>query len=140
MKRIRRLLPLLVSLALLLSLLPGTATAQATGPYELWVVDQADAANGGSKVYIYGANQLSGNNLVGQPEVIDLEAGARGVGDGPAVRPHLLLFNANHSHGVLAAVGSGHVLFIRASDRRVVGSVDVGVQAHGAVPSADNSI
>ena len=138
--RIHRSLPLIALLSLLLGLLPAPALAQSTGPYELWVVDQADAANGGNKLYIYGANQLSGNSLVGQPEVIDLEAGARGVGDGPGVRPHLLLFNANHSHGVLAAVTSGHVLFIRAADRRVVGSVDVGVQAHGAVPSTDNTI
>ena len=143
MTRNYRLLPLLALLALLLSLLPGPALAQSTlsaGPYELWVVDQADTANGGNKLYVYGANQLSGNALVGQPETVDLEAGAAGVGDGPGVRPHLLLFNANHSHGVLASVATGHVLFIRAADRKVVGSVDVGAQAHGAVPSADNSI
>jgi DNA-binding beta-propeller fold protein YncE len=143
MKRTRRLLRLLPLFALLLSLFPGTtgtALAQSAGAYELWVVDQADAANGGSKLYIYGANQLSGNALTGQPQIVDLEAGAAGVGDGPGVRPHLLLFNATHSHGVLAAVASGHVLFIRASDRRVVGSVDVGAQAHGAVPSTDGTI
>src|SRR5688572_6845818 len=140
MKRIHRLLPLLALLALLLGLLPAPALAQSIGAYELWVVDQADTANGGNKIYIYGANQLSGNALTGQPQIVHLDAGAAGVGDGPGVRPHLLLFNAAHTHGVLAAVGSGHVLFIRASDRRVVGSVDVGVQAHGAVPSADNSI
>src|SRR5687768_4203038 len=143
MKRIHRLLPLLALLALLLGLLPAPALAQSTpsaGAYELWVVDQADAANGGNRLYIYGANQLSGNALTGQPQIVDLDAGAAGVGDGPGVRPHLLLFNAAHTHGVLAAVASGHVLFIRASDRRVVGSVDVGAQAHGAVPSADNSI
>src|SRR5215207_4335671 len=118
----------LVALAtLLLGLLPGTALSQgASSGYELWVVDQADAANGGNKLYIYRGDQLSGSALVGGPEIVDLEAGARGVGDGPGVRPHLLLFNTRHTHGVLAAVASGHVLFIRASDRRVVGSVDVG--------------
>ena len=140
MKRCIGLLSVLSLLTSLFALGPGIAAAQSAGAYELWVVDQADAANGGSKLYIYGANQLSGNALTGQPEIVDLEAGARGVGDGPGVRPHLLLFNNNHSHGVLAAVASGHVLFIRASDRKVVGSVDVGTQAHGAVPSTDGSI
>jgi hypothetical protein len=123
-------------------IVPGAAPTAAQGPaaFELWVVDQADAANGGNKLYIYQGSQLSGNALSGVPAVIDLQASATGVGDGPGVRPHLLLFNARHTHGVLAAVASGHVLFIRASDRKVTGSVDVGDQAHGAVPAADDSI
>ena len=109
-------------------------------PYELWVVDQANADVGGAKVYVYRGAQLSGSALTGAPEVIDLQAGATGVGDGPGVRPHLLLFNTRHTHGVLASVASGHVLFIRAADRKVTGSVDVGDQAHGAVPSDDDRI
>ncbi|HEX2516438.1 MAG TPA: hypothetical protein VH257_17155, partial [Chloroflexota bacterium] len=117
---------------------PGAAPGGA--PYELWVVDQANADVGGAKVYVYRGAQLSGAALTGTPEVIDLQAGATGVGDGPGVRPHLLLFNTRHTHGVLAAVASGHVLFIRAADRRVTGSVDVGDQAHGAVPSGDDRI
>jgi DNA-binding beta-propeller fold protein YncE len=115
----------------------GPSAAQGTPGYELWVVDQSDAANGGAKVYIYGANQLSGS-MAGAPEVIDLQTAAADVGDGPAVRPHLLLFNNAHTHGILAGVASGHVLFIRGADRQVVGSVDVGDQAHGAVPSPND--
>ena len=118
----------------------GGTIAQTTNPYELWVVDQANPDVGGSKLYVYGGNQLGGNALSGAPEVVDLNAGAAGVGDGPGNRLHLLLFNARHTHGVLAAVATGHVLFIRASDRKVTGSVDVGDQAHGAVPSADDQI
>lgn len=112
--------------------------AQGTPGYELWAIDQADAANAGARLYIYRGDQLSGANPGGTPEIIDLTAAATGVGDGPGVRPHLLLFNTGHTHGVLANVASGHVTFIRASDRRVVGSVDVGEQAHGAMPSPDN--
>jgi len=118
----------------------GAVAAQSATDYELWVVDQANTDVGGSKLYVYRGAQLNGNALTGAPETIDLTASAQGVGDGPGVRPHLLLFNARHTHGVLAAVASGHVLFVRASDRRVTGSVDVGDQAHGAVPSADDQI
>jgi DNA-binding beta-propeller fold protein YncE len=106
----------------------------------LWVVDQANADVGGNKLYIYQGRQLEGQALAGDAEVVDLQAGAAGVGAGPGVRPHLLLFNNRHTHGILANVASGHVLFIRAADRKVVGSVDVGDQAHGAVPSADDTI
>ncbi|HEV2126524.1 MAG TPA: hypothetical protein VGW38_27515, partial [Chloroflexota bacterium] len=94
------------------------AGAQATAPYEVWVVDQANADVGGNKLYIFQGSQLSGNAAVGAPAVVDLQSAATGVGDGPGVRPHLLLFNARHTHGVLANVASGHVHFIRASDRR----------------------
>ena len=123
-----------------LALPTAGAGAQGAMPYELWVVDQGNAEGGGNKVYVYRGQQLGGAALTGDAEVIDLQAGATGVGDGPGVRPHLLLFNTRHTHGVLAAVASGHVLFIRASDRKVTGSVDVGDQAHGAVPSDDDRI
>ncbi len=129
---------LMPALLALLALAPLTAGAQTGSPYELWVVDQANAEVGGNRLYIYQEGQLRGNALAGAPEVIDLQAGATGVGDGPGMRPHLLLFNSRHTHGVLAAVASGHVLFIRAADRRVTGSVDVGEQAHGAVPAPDD--
>jgi DNA-binding beta-propeller fold protein YncE len=132
--------PVLLALVAGLTAVPLVAEAQVTAPYELWVVDQANTEDGGNKLYIYQGRQLEGTALIGGPEVIDLQAAATGVGDGPGVRPHLLLFNNRHTHGILAAVASGHVLFIRASDRRVVGSVDVGEQAHGAVPSADDTI
>jgi hypothetical protein len=131
------------SLALALCIVlagPITPLAAQGGPadFELWAVDQADTDAGGNKLYVFRADQLLGSAPGGPPEIVDLHAGATGVGDGPAVRPHLLLFNSRHTHGILAAVASGHVLFIRAADRRVVGSVKVGEQAHGAVPAPDD--
>ncbi len=132
-----------LSVCLVVAALPAglaaAPAAQGAPGYELWAVDQADAADGGARLYIWRGEQLSGPAPTGAPEVVDLEAAATGVGDGPGVRPHLLLFNNGLTHGILAAVVSGHVLFIRASDRRVVGSVDVGEQAHGAVPAPDDS-
>lgn len=138
--RLFRTFGILLAVLAVLAQSAGGAGAQGAGPYELWVVDQANADVGGSKAYVYRGEQLGGTALVGAPEVVDLQAAAAGVGDGPGVRPHLLLFNTRHTHGVLAAVASGHVLFIHAADRRVTGSVDVGEQAHGAVPSADDRI
>lgn len=135
----KRLLWVLTSLIALV-VVPLAVGAQASTTYELWVVDQQNADAGGNKLYIYQGRQVEGSALTGTPEVLDLQAAAAGVGDGPGVRPHLLLFNNRHTHGILANVASGHVLFIRAADRRVVGSVDVGEQAHGAVPSSDDSI
>lgn len=122
-----------------LTLAPSGASAQG-GPFEVWVVDQADADKGGAKIYIYPGTAVRGQQLQGQPQVVDLNAAAQGVGHGPGVRPHLLEFNSTHSHGVLAYVASGHVQVIRAADRRVVASIDVGEQAHGAVVSPDDSI
>jgi hypothetical protein len=138
--RVRAALALLVVATVATAALLPDATpsgAQGAPGYELWVIDQADAANHGAKVLIFSANQLSGGP-VGTPEVLDLQAAADGVGDGPGVRPHLLLFNNAHTYGILAYVASGHVQFIRAADRRVVASIDVGEQAHGAVPSPDD--
>lgn len=127
----------LVIAALLLA--TSTVHAQAAN-FEVWVVDQSDAAQGGSRLHIFPGNAVSGSQFGGQMQTVDLEAGSQGVGAGAGVRPHLLLFNSNHSHGVLAYVASGHVQVIRAADRKIVASIDVGEQAHGAVPSPDGSI
>lgn len=125
-----RLVVVFVLIALLLT--PASALAQ-TG-FEVWVVDQADANRGGAKLYIYPNGGTAGM------QTVDLDATSRGVGDGPGVRPHLLLFNnRNHTHALLAWVASGHVTVIRASDRRTVASIDVGEQAHGALASPDDS-
>src|SRR5687768_10956662 len=119
---LQQALGIMLGVAMVAGLLPAGLTAapaeQVAPGYELWAVDQADAANGGAKLFIWRGDQLGGATPGGAPEVVDLQAAATGVGDGPGVRPHLLLFNNNHSHGILAAVASGHVLFIRGSDRR----------------------
>jgi hypothetical protein len=61
--------------------------------------------------------------------MVDFQAAATGVGDGPAVRPHLLLFNNRHTHGILGGGGqrlrAGH----SGGHRQVVRSVRVGEQA-----------
>jgi DNA-binding beta-propeller fold protein YncE len=127
-------------LVIALLLLSAPSIHAQAANFEVWIVDQSDAAQGGAKLHIFPGSALSGSQFTGQMEIVDLEAGSQGVGAGPGVRPHLLLFNSNHSHAVLAYVASGHVQVIRAADRRIVASIDVGEQAHGAVPSPDGSI
>lgn len=77
----------------------------------------------------------------GAPEVMDLGGPARDLclastGTAPR-RPHMLWFDPHHSHGVIAFVVSGHVLFIQADTRTPVTCIDVGAQAHAALPSPD---
>lgn len=101
--------------------------------YEVWTVDQANVEVGGDRLYIWQAP-----NWAEPAEISVLSERAAGVGDGAGVRPHLLVFNNAQSHAILANVASGHVYIIRASDRAIVGSVDVGEQAHGAIASPDD--
>ena len=93
---------------------------------------------GGNRVYVYNSASFGGSSFSGAPQVIDLDSAAKSVGAGDGTRPHLLLFNTAFSHAVLAYVATGHVVFIDAAARKVVGNVDVGEQAHGALPSPDD--
>jgi DNA-binding beta-propeller fold protein YncE len=125
-----RVVAVVLSLALAV---PTRAADARAGAFELWVVDQANAAHGGDALYVYPSSDLGKT-----PDPIYLFERAAGVGDGPGVRPHLLAFNSTRTHAVLANVASGHVYVIRAADRAIVASIDVGEQAHGAVPSPDD--
>jgi DNA-binding beta-propeller fold protein YncE len=108
------------------------ASAQVPG-YEVWVVDQANVANGGDILYVYAPGAWGEAR-----ELVHLSERAAGVGDGPGMRPHLLTFNSTQSHALLANVASGHVYVIRSADRTLVASIDVGEQAHGAIASPDD--
>jgi hypothetical protein len=129
--------------AALLALATGTSIAVGDGGrhhdprYEVWTVDQSNSAGKatGGTLYVYHPQRL------GSPERIDLGGAAEALcvgatGTAP-VRPHMVLFNRSRSHAVLANVASGHVVFFDAARRKPVGCVDVGVQAHAAVPSPD---
>lgn len=121
-----------LAVAALMMLAVDTAPTQAQG-YEVWAVDQSNVELGGDRLYIWQAPDWT------EPkEVLVLSEKVAGIGDGPGVRPHLLLFNTAGTHAILANVASGHVYVIRGSDRAIVGSVDVGEQAHGALASPDD--
>jgi hypothetical protein len=51
----------------------------------------------------------------------------------------MLMFNTPQSHAVLAFVATGHVVFFDALERRPVACVDVGAQAHAAIPTRDGN-
>jgi DNA-binding beta-propeller fold protein YncE len=125
------------------ALLPRPAiSAETAADHELWVIDQSDTtADGGGTLYIYDGAAL-GRGATASPEVIDLGGAARDLclaatGTAPR-RPHMTAFNANQSYFIIAFVVSGHVLFMDAQERRPVACIDVGEQAHAALPSPDD--
>ena len=107
--------------------------------HEVWTVDQSNSAGKatGGTLYVFDPQRLEA------PEKIDLGGEAEQLclsqtGTAP-VRPHMLLFNRSRTHALLTYVASGHVVFFDAATRKPVGCVDVGVQAHAAVPSPDET-
>jgi DNA-binding beta-propeller fold protein YncE len=78
------------------------------------------------------------------PEVIDLGGAARDLclaqtGSAPR-RPHMMMLNHHrHSHAIITFVATGHVLFMHGATRAPVACIDVGVQAHAATPSHDET-
>ena len=119
--------------------------SELNGPYEVWILDQSDTRpDGGGTLYIYDGDKLEGPKAhKTKPEVIDLGGAARDLclaqtGTAPR-RPHMLFFNDDHTHAVISFVTTGHVLFLDAKKRTLVGVIDVGAQAHAAVPSPDGT-
>ncbi len=149
---------LLTSILAVLILFGGGAIAsrpddvEEDGDYEVWVIDQSNTkdedGNGtldsGGTLYIYQRDDLTGNDAASAvPIALDLGGAARNLclaqtGTAP-VRPHMFFFNGRGSHAVIAFVTTGHVLFIDTATRTPVQCLDVGVQAHAAVPSNDQT-
>ncbi len=138
----------LAALAGVLALTSGAGAGASAGgrqAYEVWAVDQSntnDTTSGGALLVYDGASlERRGGDAV--PERIDLGGAVSSLclertGTAP-VRPHMLLFNAEHSHAILSFVASGHVVFFAAATRAPLACIDVGAQAHAAVPSPDES-
>ncbi|HET9223555.1 MAG TPA: hypothetical protein VFO07_13670 [Roseiflexaceae bacterium] len=142
---------LLSGLALLLTAVAIAASAvQPTAAhgsrYEVWAIDQSDTRDdGGGTLYIYDGDALSRQDPTkAVPEVIDLGGAARDLclaetGSAPR-RPHMMMFNHHsHSHAIITFVATGHVLFMHGATRAPVACIDVGVQAHAATPSHDET-
>jgi len=147
----RRNVPLAVGAVLVLAAAAMWAAnrspaAADEGGFEVWAIDQSNTtADGGGTLYIYNGATLTDPQLAGTagPEVIDLGGAARTMciaqtGTAPT-RPHMLMFNGSNTHAILAFVATGHVLFIDAATRAPISCIDVGVQAHAAFPSPDQS-
>jgi hypothetical protein len=129
------------------------ATPASARDFEVWLVDQSDSFGKtyGGTIYIYEGSDLNGGDASSATptDVLDL-------GDETAdfcleqtfvnpVRPHMLSFNATHSHAILTFVASGHVVVFEAATRTPVACVrtSVGVggqrQAHAAQPTPDDA-
>jgi DNA-binding beta-propeller fold protein YncE len=128
----------------------GNAGAAGSDRYEVWLIDQSNSAgvDHGGTLYIYSGAELE--NAAGEvaAERIDLSAATsalcqRETGSNP-VRPHMLLFNEEHSHAVVSFVASGHVAIFDAATREPLAcfrstASPTGQQAHAAVPAPDGS-
>ena len=124
--------------------------------FEVWTIDQSntrdengngsilDSVDSGGSVYIYRGAELKGGDAAqAAPEVIDLGGAARDLsvaqtGTAP-IRPHMMFFNSSGSHAIVSFVSSGHVLFMDSASRMPLAVIDVGVQAHAAIPAPDDS-
>lgn len=123
-----------------------------TVDYEVWAIDQSNSkdedGNGtldsGGTLYAYDGKDLKGEQSSSAvPTIVDLGGASRDLcvaqtGTFP-VRPHMFTFNSSRSHAVISFVGSGHVLFMNTTTKAPIQCIDVGVQAHAAVPSNDET-
>ena len=126
---------------------PGTASE-----YEVWVVDQSDTRglDHGGTLYIYAGGDLRGKAAASAKPaaVVDLggetSAMCRQKTAANPVRPHMVLFNREHTHALLAFVASGHVVVFDAAARKPLDCMrttqaPTGRQAHAAFPAPDGS-
>ena len=133
---------------------PARAQTPAGGAaaYEIWVVDQSDSPgrDHGGTLYIFRGGDFNGRATppVTAATRIDLAAETsalcREKTGAPPVRPHMLLFNREHTHAALAFVASGHVVIFDAASRKPLecaraSASPTGRQAHAAFPSNDGS-
>ncbi len=129
------------------------ATSGSARDFEVWLVDQSDSFGKtyGGTIYIYEGAGLNGADASSATptDVLDLGGATAArcftqTGANP-VRPHMLFFNATHSHAILAFVTSGHVVVFDAATRTPVACVRTSAgaggqrQAHAALPTPDDS-
>lgn len=127
---------------------PTGVSAPDKSNHEVWMIDQSGFPPStipdddiGGKLYIFDGRKLSRNAASkAKPEVFELAKLAQRLDDTATPRrPHYITFNAPHTHAIISFVATGHVLIIEAATRKPVFLVDVGKQAHAAVPSPDET-
>ena len=120
--------------------------------FEVWIADQSDTRPGfGGQLLIFSGEELMGKGSKASPAVrLDLGAETADVcraatGRNP-VRPHMILFNQEHTHAILSFVASGHVVMFDAAARKPLSCFETTVsettgtrQAHAAFPAPDGS-
>jgi hypothetical protein len=164
----RVLYALLIVITILTALVFNSPSSVFAKDFEVWLVDQSDSSPSplpspvpstafGGRIYIYDGVDVRGHvaSSATPTDVIDL-AGATATmcltdtGANPR-RPHMLLFNATHTHAILSFVTSGHVVIFDAGNRLPLkcfrmspGAINPATgapfrQAHAAFPSPDDS-
>ena len=122
------------------------------GGFEVWIADQSDTRPGfGGQLLIYEGSDLTGRKAARARPIVRLDLGAAtadlcraATGRNP-VRPHMILFNNEHTHAVLSFVASGHVVIFDARAREPLNCFETTVgstgtrQAHAAFPAPDGS-
>jgi hypothetical protein len=119
--------------------------------HEVWLVDQSNSPGTafGGTIYIYDDEALRQNAATAVPEVVDLGGATSNLclsqtGANP-VRPHMLVFNNDDTHAILAFVASGHVVIFDAVTRaplqcfRTEPGAGGARQAHAVWPAPDDS-
>ncbi len=131
-----------------------TGVDRAADDYEVWLADQSDTKGKafGGTLHIFAGSDLAGaqpgsvppeprNRIDLSTETASLCLSATGANP---VRPHMLLFNKEHTHAILSFVASGHVVIFDAASRKPLGCLRssrsaTGQQAHAAFPAPDGS-
>jgi hypothetical protein len=118
----------------------ASAVQQNDEHFEVWLVDQSNSPGKtyGGTIAIYRGPDLMGESASSaEPsDVIDLSGATASLcmastGANP-VRPHMLVFNADHRRAVLAFVASGHVVVFDAAGRAPVACLRTSVGSGGA--------
>jgi hypothetical protein len=133
---------------------PESLASVANGGFEVWILDQSGTEPGNPSGYGGTLHVFEGSSLMGasapkaQPIArIDLAPLKDGVcqatGKVP-VRPHMVMFNRDHTHAIVSFVASGHVVIFDAQSRDPVACFltslsPSGQQAHAAIPAPDGS-
>lgn len=150
-----RIAGLVAAVASAASLAPGVVAAdaggRANGRYEVWAIDQSNSPGRtyGGTLYVWDGEKLANGSSADAPETVDLGGPAAAAclaatGANP-VRPHMVAFNAEHTHAVVSFVASGHVLLLDAATREARACVRTSAgaggarQAHFAAPSPDGA-
>jgi hypothetical protein len=121
--------------------------------FELWVADQSDTRPGyGGQLLIFDGADLMGKDPASAKPTTRIDLGAEtaalchaATGRNPT-RPHMVLFNQQHSHAVVSFVASGHVVIFDAAARKPLQCFETTVstttktrQAHAAFPAPDGT-
>jgi DNA-binding beta-propeller fold protein YncE len=140
-----------LSIAALPILLAGACERHENGEehdYEVWVLDQSDSPgmDHGGTVYVFAGADLDAGAAAAPLRRIDLagrtaEMCVQRTG-APPVRPHMIRFNDQQTHAIIAFVASGHVVFLDTDSGDAVDCVratrsETGQQAHAAYPTPD---